>query len=89
MLVRLIDTKGRTLWINPVHVKFMREKRTTTEIMMAATWASAPIAKIAMPMDEVAELFNAAMPDLSMFVPMDDDASAGGGSSAAAVAATG
>jgi len=47
MLVRLTDTKGRTLWINPVHVKFMREKRSTTEIIMAATWGSAPVAKIA------------------------------------------
>lgn len=89
MLVRLTDTKGRDLWINPVHVKFMRQKRSTTEIIMAATWGSAPIAKISMPMDEVAALFNAAMPDLGLFVPDDDAAQAQASQAAAASAAMG
>ncbi len=87
MLVRFEDTKGKPAWINPIHVKMLRQKKEITEVYVSGTpgWNS-PYLKVRMAMDEVADMLNAAMPDMA-FVP-DDDLAAAQQQAAGAAAAT-
>lgn len=85
MLVRFEDTKKNQIWINPIHVKMLRDKKSVTEIYISYQSAfGSGVLKVRMPIDEVAATLNAAMPDLS-FVPDDDpgfDQSGGAGTAA-------
>ncbi len=83
MLVKLTDSKGTDVWINPVHVRLVRRKGRHTEVFVPfnANWGAVSI-KTRQPLDEVADLLNAGMPDLLGFAPDDD-----GTNSAAAAAA--
>ncbi len=65
MLVRFEDTKSKPIWINPVHVRMLRQKRHMTEIQ---TPGSNMFVKVRMPIDQVADMLNSAMPD-SAYVP--------------------
>ncbi|MBX3363650.1 MAG: hypothetical protein KF866_02685 [Phycisphaeraceae bacterium] len=73
MLLKLIDAKGITHWVNPLHVKMLREKKGVTEVFitMNPSWPS-PTLKIKEPIDTIAALINASMPDNLGFIPDDD-----------------
>lgn len=64
MLVRFEDKKGRPFWVNPVHVRGLRESKagvsTTVSINMGG-WSGDSI-EVPRPIDEVADAINAAMP---------------------------
>lgn len=85
MLVRFEDIKKNQIWINPIHVKMLRQKKDITEIFITFQRAlGSPALKVRMPLEEVAATLNAAMPDLP-FVPDDDpgfDQSGGAGTAA-------
>ncbi|MDX9910781.1 MAG: hypothetical protein RBS39_03010 [Phycisphaerales bacterium] len=90
MLVRFTDSKGKVLWINPVHVKVLQEKKDLTEIVVAySPGMGTTTIKVAAPIDEVARLINAAMPGLLALAPDDGGGGGDGGGGAAAMIATG
>ncbi|MCB9845146.1 MAG: hypothetical protein H6811_04060 [Phycisphaeraceae bacterium] len=73
MLVRLTDTKGRSAWINPIHVRLLREKKEITEVFITpVSLGVSPVLRVPMRMDDVAAMLNASMPDLASFAPDDD-----------------
>lgn len=84
MLIRLTDIKNLTHWINPIHVKMLRQKKGVTEVFITInpSWVS-PTIKTRIPIDELADMLNAAMPEGVPFVPDDDHISGGQGASAA------
>ena len=84
MLVRFEDTKGKPVWINPVHVRMLRQKRDLTEIQ---TPGSSTFVKIRMPIDQVADMLNSAMPD-SAYVPGLEATAAAAQQAGGAAAAT-
>lgn len=61
MLVRFTDTKDKTVWINPVHVKTLTEKKPEVTSINLNLPATAPV-NVRMHIDEVAARLNAAMP---------------------------
>lgn len=73
MLVKFTDVKGVNYWVNPLHVKMLREKKGLTEVFIVYNpgWAS-PSFKVKQSAEEVAALLDAAMPDAGAFVPDDD-----------------
>lgn len=73
MLVKLTDTKGLTYWLNPIHVKMLREKKGVTEIFLTinSSWPS-PNLKVKEPLDAIAAMISAAMPENLSYVPGDD-----------------
>lgn len=78
MLVRFTDTKDKTVWINPVHVKMLAVKKpevTSIAMQVPVTW---PI-NVRVPIDEVAAMLNAAMP-MDPYAGITDDAGLGSGS---------
>lgn len=86
MLVQLTDHKGNEVWINPVHVKMVRQKKPgVVEIYLVVTagWGS-PTMRAAGELHEIIDRLNAAMPaDLGAFTPAiedqpEDDFSGGG-----------
>jgi len=91
MLVKFTDIKGAEVWINPVHVKVVRETKKGTEILMVVGNPSglggggAWSVKTETPVDEAAAMLNAAMPDLAGFAPEDESGVEPGGSAAAAM----
>lgn len=89
MLVKFTDSKGKEVWVNPIHVKLIEQRRQTTIIVLGpgATASGGSSIKVREPIDLVAEILNAAMPDMA-YVP-DDAASSGvhGGAAAASGAA--
>ncbi len=86
MLVQLTDHKGNEVWINPVHVKMVRQKKPgVVELFMAVTanWG-APTMRATGELHEIIDRINAAMPaDLGAYTPAleeqqsDDDHSGG------------
>ncbi len=88
MLVQITDHKGNEVWINPVHVKMVRQKKPgVVELFMAVTanWG-APTMRAAGELHEIIDRLNAAMPaDLGPYTPAldeqqsDDDFSGGAG----------
>ena len=86
MLVRFEDIKGKVWWVNPTHVKAVQvDKKGKTEIILAhaPTWSSSFGLKVDRPIDEVAEVINAAMPELELAPPgaMDDPSDGDDGTS--------
>ncbi|MCC6285162.1 MAG: hypothetical protein IT439_07670 [Phycisphaerales bacterium] len=77
MLVKFTDVKDVNYWVNPLHVKMLREKKGLTEIFIVYNpgWA-APSFKVKQSAEEVAALLDAAMPDAGALVPDDDQAAA-------------
>ncbi|MCA9279967.1 MAG: hypothetical protein H6815_12760 [Phycisphaeraceae bacterium] len=95
MLVRFEDTKGKTHWINPVHVKVVAEVkpgRTDIFLTYGGGWGSNVTIKVNLPADQVADMLNVAMPEVVLGYVTDDGRSPLGGASsggAAAAAAAG
>lgn len=86
MLVKLTDVKGRPVWINPIHVKGVRQRSKATEIYVAFNASFGQISvKVKEPAEDVVELLNMAMPDLLPLPPMEDERRKGGGAAAAAM----
>lgn len=89
MLVRFEDIKGKTHWINPVHVKVVAQtKPNRTDICLTYTgsWAGNVSVKVHLPPDQVADMLNVAMPEIVLGYVTDDTArSASGGAGAAMV----
>jgi len=86
MLTKLTDVKGVEWWINPIHVKLIREKRGKSEVHMASpsVWGNqSPSLRVPIPADELAAVLNAAMPDMA-FVPEDEGGMDDSGGAAAA-----
>lgn len=79
MLVKLTSSR-KDIWVNPLHVRFVRPKRTGADLVMAHMWT----VKVDQPAEEVAALISASLPTMIPFVPDDTD-DAGGN---AAVVAT-
>jgi len=91
MLVKLTDAKGNEVWINPIHVKLIREKRGKSEIHMAvgSAWGAAPATlKIRVPAEELVAVLNAGMPDMA-YVPDEETGMDQSGDAAAASAMMG
>ena len=90
MLVKFTDSKGKVLWLNPIHVKVLQEKKDLTEIVVAySPGMGSTTVKVAMAMDDVAALLNAAMPGLLAMAPDDGSGGSDGGGGGAAMVATG
>ena len=87
MLVHFQDTKGGEVWINPLHVKMVKQGRKATEIVLALSSSFGnSVIKTSLAADEVALALNAATPEGLPFVPEDDQNLDGG---AAAIIAAG
>lgn len=73
MLVRFTDTKGRVVWINPVHVRSLAPKKPDiTSVYVSVSTSGFPI-NVTGPIDEVADMLNAAMPMDPYAGALDDD----------------
>ncbi len=87
MFVRLTDHKDNPVWVNPIHVRAVRERSKYTEVVLPMnTSMGQVIVKIKQPAEEVVELLNAGMPEFLPFPP-DDDSGGGGGLAGGAGAA--
>lgn len=91
MLVQITDHKGNEVWVNPVHVKMVRQKKPgVVEIFMAVTanWG-APTMRANGELHEIIDRLNAAMPaDLGAYTgaldeQQQDDSDAGSAGSTA------
>lgn len=59
MLVRLKDHKDETVWINPVYVRLLRQKKVYTEVyVVTGSGASTGLIKCKEPIDEIAMQIN-------------------------------
>jgi len=89
MLVRFVDTKEKVVWINPVHVKMLAEKKPEVTSIILNIPATAPV-NVRQSIDTVAAMLNAAMPlDPYAAIATEEDGAMGdGGASAAAIAAS-
>ena len=59
MLVKITDHKGKPRYLNPAYVKSLNPKGDDTEVEVSG-WAMKM--RVALPIDEVAAILNAAMP---------------------------
>ncbi|MEM1329364.1 MAG: hypothetical protein AAGG07_02255 [Planctomycetota bacterium] len=64
MLVKVTDIKGNDRWINAAYVRLIRWRSNRTEIWVAGNTTAILIDR---PLDEVAEVLNAAMPVMDLF----------------------
>ncbi len=87
MLVRFEDIKGGEVWINPVHVKLVKQARRSTEIVMALSSSFGnSVIKVRLTPEEVSLMLNAGMPEILPLAP-EDDHDTDGGAAAAVIAA--
>lgn len=70
MLVKLEDHKGKVRYINPIFVKSMLAKSETDTEIEISGWATK--LRVKQPMDEVALIINAAMPDAAAFIAAEE-----------------
>ena len=90
MLAKLVDHKGDELWVNPIYVRLLREKKGITEMLLTSgPGASTGVVKIPQPLDEVAMTLNIAMVDPNELTPPENQAGGDAGSNAAISAALG
>jgi len=70
MLFKLRDKKGVEWWVNPTHVRVIRQKKETTEL-----WLSGEVQPLYLdqPLDTVAAVVNAAMPLTDMLPASSQD----------------
>lgn len=88
MLVRLTETKGQPVWVNPIHVKAVRPKSKYTEVFVPLNSAFGTVSiKVKETADEVVDALNAGMPDILPPLPPEDDAGGDGFSGGAGAAA--
>lgn len=74
MLVRFENTKSRSVWVNPIHARLLRDKRNgRTHISMTGNGMEAASVVVEMSPDDVAALPNAGMP-LGEIPPLDGGA---------------
>ncbi len=78
MLVRLTTAEGKDLWINPIHVKAIEPVRNGAKVYFVFTgsWAGNQGIKVQHDAATVADMLNAAMPDLPYLPPEDPPAPA-------------
>lgn len=64
MLIRLTDTKGNDVWVNPAYVRYVRRHGAHTEVMVQVTskWGVPGPLQTDMSPEQVVEILNAAMP---------------------------
>jgi len=88
MLVRFTDVKGQQVWVNPIHVKMVQEKKKSTEIVFIVSTSFSVVGAIRVeePVDEVAARISEAMPAVMAFVPDDDSGDDSSGAAAAVMA---
>ncbi|TVQ30851.1 MAG: hypothetical protein EA376_11345 [Phycisphaeraceae bacterium] len=90
MLVKFIDTKGQTIWINPVHVRAVQQRKKVTEILLpfgGSTFNNmSGVIKVEEQADEVAGRISEAMPAVMAYIPDDDSGDDSGGAAAAVMA---
>jgi len=92
MLVRLVDVKERTFWVNPTHVKMLQEdKKGHAEVVLSYGGGLGRnlTIKVDRPIDEVAEALNAGMPVVDLAPPGSFDDDGGGGDDGGAMIAAG
>ena len=79
MFVRLTDIKGKPVWINPIHVRAVRQKSKFTEIVVPYhSPMGQTVLKAREPAEEVVETLNRGMSGImAPFIP-EDEPSAGG-----------
>ncbi|MEZ6243827.1 MAG: hypothetical protein R3B57_12385 [Phycisphaerales bacterium] len=83
MLLKVIDTKGKTRWINAAYVKSLKSKGGVTEIEVAG-WNST--VRVAHEMDEVAAVINQAMTEFGAPLgALEEQANAQAGAQAAVI----
>lgn len=71
MLVRFESTKGQGVWINPIHVRLLRDKKNgRTQISMTGNGMEATSVMVDMALDDVALLLNEGMPAIEL-PPLD------------------
>ena len=64
MLVKVTDIKGNERWINAAYVRLIRSRANRTEIWVLGNTTAIMVDR---PLDEVAQVFNAAMPLIDLF----------------------
>lgn len=88
MLVRLTDTRGRDVWINPIYVRAVRSKSKHIEIIIRYSSAmGSSLLKVNGSVEEVVEAINVGMPEILSPMPPEDDSGSGSGSVGGAGAA--
>lgn len=76
MLVKLVDTKDETYWINPLYVRVLREKKGITEVhCVAGGGVMTGVIKIKEPIDEVAMQLNVGLLGENSLPPSVTDSS--------------
>lgn len=86
MLVQVTDPKGKVFWINPLYVRFLKEKgQGRTEVMGVNTaWGTALV--VDEPLDSLAERISMAMPvseGIAAVIAAEDDQQQAAGAAAA------
>lgn len=79
MLVELTDTKGRQVWINPIHVKAVRDKSKYVEVVLPHnSQMGQSVIKARGPVEDIVRAINAGMPEFMLPLPPEEDESHGG-----------
>jgi hypothetical protein len=73
MLVRFTDKKGKVHWINPVHVRAVREHKSGGASIILPVSGFEGSVDVPLAVDEAAELLNAAMPLCVAGLPPPDE----------------
>lgn len=70
MLVKLTDIKAGDVWINPIYVKAVTQKRRHAEVHISygGPFSSKTSVKVDQPAEEVALAISAAMPDSAQYI---------------------
>lgn len=88
MLVQLTDIKGRPVWINPIHVRAVRDKARYVEVIVPNnTQIGNGLVKARGPVEDVVRAINDAMPEVMPALAPEDDSSASGFSPGAGMGA--
>ncbi len=87
MLVKLIDHKGKTRYVNPIYIKSVDAKGDGETEISVSGWSSK--VRIKKPVDEVALAVNAAMPDAAAYIAAQEDQKAAEEAAAAATVVIG
>lgn len=74
MLVKLMDTGGTEWWVNPLHVRALKARRSATELYITLSPSFGRMSiKVRGRADDVAALLNAALPEVFAMPPAEDE----------------